>query len=257
MISTSRRRGVHFALCVVLLGVCSAFIRVANLRLIKGALPIRKPLADFDRSKLAPLELTNVLKLSQETVEELGTKEYLDWVLSAPKDGDSRIGCTLSVTYYTGTVDQVPHVPEECLYQGAFTQASDDMMKMALPKLGETIEIRRLSFYPPRNITTRSYVYYTICVNGVFSGHRDVVRLHMANPLDSHLYYSKVEVAIREPANGKIEELDEAARDILDKTITELMRSHWPLRGWERGGPPPETGAKAGGGMRQTASNGV
>jgi hypothetical protein len=123
-------------------------------------------------------------------------------------------------------------------------------MDMALPELGETIQIRRLSFIR-RDLTTRTYVYYTICVNGQFFGRRDMVRGVMADPRDSHLYYSKVEVAIREKPGVQIEELDQAARIVLDKTITELMRSHWPLRGWERGGPPPG-GEQRPGEQRQT-----
>jgi hypothetical protein len=244
-----RRGHVHFVICVLLLGAFAVFMQVAQsrgaLKVIKGALPIRKPLKDFDRSKLAPLELVNVIKLPQETVQELGTTEYLNWALGSPTA--SPRACSLSVTYYTGVVDQVPHVPEECFFQGAFTQASDDFLDMKLPTLGETIQVRRLSFYPPRDFSSRTFVYYTICVNGEFSGQREKVRLQMSNPFASHLYYSKVEVAIKEQLESRIEDLDEAARTVLDRAITELMKSHWPARGWERGGPPATTGARAAG----------
>lgn len=243
------RSNFHFVACVVLLGGCAAFMQVAqsrgSLKVIKGALPIRKPLKDFDRTKLAPLELVNVIKLPQETVEELGTKEYLNWALGSPS-GNPR-SCSLSVTYYTGVVDQVPHVPEECFFQGAFTQAGDEILDMKLPTLGETIQVRRLSFYPPRDLSSRTFVYYTICVNGGFYGKRDVVRMQMSNPFDSHLYYSKVEVAIKEGVDSRIEDLDESARTVLDQAIAELMQSHWPARGWERGGPPAAAGAKSAG----------
>ena len=249
--TVATRSRIHFLLCGFILFGCAGFIHVANrqgwLRLIKAPLPIRKPLDSFDRSKLQPLEVANVIKLPTETVEELGTKEYINWTLAAPEGTLENVrGCSLSVTYYTGVVDQVPHVPEECLFQGAFTQAGDNVMEVTLPQLGETVQIRRLSFYPPRDLTNRTYVYYTICVNGHFFGRRDMVRGVMADPRDSHLYYSKVEVAIREKPGVRIQELDEAARIVLDRTVTELMRSHWPLRGWERGGPPQGAGLKAG-----------
>lgn len=264
--SGARRNQFNFMACLIVLCGFAAYLQVkqshGSLRLIKAALPIRKPLADFDRSKLAPLDVINSMKLPPETVEELGTREYINWTLAAPKDGGGGArGCTMSVTYYTGVVDQVPHVPEECFFQGAFTQASDQTMNMNLPLLGETIEIRRLSFYPPRDLSIRTFVYYTICVNGEFYGHRDRVRFRMANPLDTHLYYSKVEVAIKqrrndEDDNGDVSELDEAAREVLDKVITELVRSHWPLRGWERGGPPSDARLKTNS-QAQTAAKGV
>lgn len=242
-----RRGNLLFVLCVVLLGACAVFLQVGSLKIIKGALPIRKPLKDFDRSKLAPLELINVIKLPQETVEELGTKEYLNWALAAGNGGGGVRACSLSVTYYTGVVDQVPHVPEECFFQGAFTQATDEIVDMTLPTFGETIPVRRLSFFPPRDFSRRTFVYYTICVNGGFFGRREFVRAQMSNPWDSHLYYSKVEVAIKEQADTRIEDLDEAARQVLDRAIAELMQSHWPARGWERGGPPAASPAKAAG----------
>lgn len=244
-----RQKNFHFVICVVLLGSCAAFMQVAqsrgSLKIIKGALPIRKPLKDFDRTKLEPLELVNVIKLPQETVEELGTKEYLNWALGSSGGGTPR-SCSLSVTYYTGVVDQVPHVPEECFFQGAFTQAGDDILDMKLPTVGETIQVRRLSFYPPRDFSTRTFVYYTICVNGGFYGKREVVRMQMSLPFDSHLYYSKVEVAIKEPVDSRVEDLDDAARGVLDQAIAELKRSHWPVRGSERGGPPAAEAKSAG-----------
>ena len=79
-------------------------------------------------------------------------------------------------------------------------------------------------------------MYYTICVNGEFFANRLPVRLRMKDPRDTHLYYSKVEVAFKGVTKRDDESLNRKARAILGKAIGELMRSHWPEPGTERGG---------------------
>jgi hypothetical protein len=237
------RSRVHFALAALLLGGAAAGLESAKerglLRLIKQPLPIRKPLGDLDRRCLAPLELVSAQKLSPDILQELGTDEYINWNLRAPRSEDRRRAAYLSITYYTGVVDQVPHVPEECMAQGAFTQASDETLEMALPRLGQTIEIRRLTFYPPREIALQTYVYYTICVNGDYYVSRNRVRARMGDLRDTHLYYSKIEIAFKGPAGINLAVLDRQARELFDGALSELVQSHFPLAGWERGGPPP------------------
>lgn len=241
-----RRGAIHpnvlYALAVAVLAASATFMEAAHRRgwlvLIKKPLPIRKPLNELNRRALAPFELITAQTLSDDIVQELGTTEYINWLLRAPEGHAQQRTATLSVTYYTGVVDQVPHVPEECFHQGAFTQDSDDAMDMTLPDSGLTIPVRRLSFYPPREIAIRTFVYYTICVNGDFYAGRTPVRARMADFRDTHLFYSKIEVAFKRSSNTSIESLDRQARLLLDKAIAELNKNHFPPAGWARSGGP-------------------
>jgi hypothetical protein len=179
---------------------------------------------------------------------ELGTKEYVNWVLDLPRvrkvwSGD----VILSVTYYTGKQDQVPHVSEECLVQQTFSPSGDDTLDMEMARLGRVLPVRRLSFYPPRQVGTKTYVYYSICVNNDFYPGRQGARLRMANARDTHLYYAKLEVSFEGVADEDLPIVDQHAQELLDGTLTELMQSHWPLKGWERGGPPTSTGSSTSG----------
>ncbi len=239
---------IQFGLAVLVLGASATLLQVAKsknlLRIIKAPLPVRKPLDQLDRRNLLPFEVINAETFSEEIVEELGTNQYISWVVKTldPKSGDYR-GGTVSVTYYTGVVDQVPHVPEECMTQGigAFTLDSDDSAQMQLSRLGQTIPIRKQVYLAPRRLNSRTYVYYTFSVNGEFLANRTAVRRRMASISDTHLYYSKVEVGFKAHVEMDTADIDERARDLLDRVITELVAAHWPLKGWERGGPPVDT----------------
>ncbi|HWL92844.1 MAG TPA: exosortase-associated EpsI family protein [Phycisphaerae bacterium] len=207
------------------------------LYVIKKPLPLHKPIADLNRDTLLPYDVLEMAPLSSEMEQELGTLEYLMWVLQEP--GNKRRGeqeVVLSVSYYTNVQDQVPHVPEECYGQGGNLPLDDESLEMRLDSINESIAVRRLAFNRPRELVKRTYVYYTICVNGQFCSDRTTVRLRMADPRDSHLYYSKVEIAFEDMRESDAPLLDKKAGELLDKVISELMKSHWPARGSERGG---------------------
>ena len=246
MTSAPQRITFNYVLAVLLLAGTAVALQTAKSRgafqLVKKASPIRKPLQDLDRACVRPIEVLTAPQLAPETVEELGTSEYVEWALQVPRQ---RIPCKamrLFVTYYTGVQDQVPHVPEECLAQGAFSPDTDKTLEMDLKQLGRRVSIRRLSFFPPQQTTGRVYVYYTICINGDYYAGRESARLRMANPHESHLYYSKVELSFEGLDQGGVASVDQYANGVLDQVLTELVRSHWPQLGSGRGGEPEGAG---------------
>ncbi len=239
------RGNIHYALAVLILAVSAGLMQAAKsygwLIVIKKALLIRKPLTDMDRGCLAPFEYVGLQRLPPEVEGELGTEEYLNWIIDLPAlDKPWRGRCFLSVTYFTGKQDRLPHVAEECMHQSGYAKERDDELTMELAGIGETIPVRRLRFAPRRQTGSRMYVYYVICVNHDFYAGRTGARIRMANDEETHLYHCKVEISFQGVDDTKLGEVDERAQDVFDKAIAELVRSHWPLRGWEKGGPPVE-----------------
>ncbi|MEE8374185.1 MAG: hypothetical protein V3R87_10735 [Dehalococcoidia bacterium] len=243
MMDAMLRQNLLYVVSVVVLGGSAAGMQVAKtygwLRVIKKPLPIRKPLGDMDRAILSPLRFVVSHRLSPEVELELDTTEYINWVLDSPDTERSWRGpAALSVTYYTGKQDQVPHVPEECFQQGNFSPVDDDHLDFRLPHADITIPVRRLSFQPPGEVGLQTYyIYYTICVNNRFFSERNAARVRMADPRDTHLFYSKIELLFEDVIESRLGDLDEQARELFGRTLRELARSHWPLEGWERGGP--------------------
>lgn len=236
------RLTLHYVLAVLLLAGAGTVLQVARnrgaLQLIKQASPIRKPIQDLDRSCVLPSKVQASRRLASETVEELGTEEYIDWALDTSPARVPWKSANLSVTYYTGVQDQVPHVPEECMHQAAYLFDSEATLEADMKELGRRVDIHRLSFYPPRRTGEKTYVYYTICVNGDFYTDRQRVRLRMGDPRESHLYYSKVELTIEGLNEDNLAVADQRAFSILDRVLVELVKSHWPERGTENGGLP-------------------
>jgi len=237
-----RRGRIQFGLAFLILASSAGLMQVAKsqgwLQLIKGPLPIRKPLAQFDREALGRYRVVSVDRLKPEIVEELGTEEYLEWMVRhrGSRDTEWLTGIGLSVSYYTGKQDQIPHVPEECYVQGAFTIVGDETVEGALDGLGRTIPIRRLKFAPPKPTGMNTYVYYTICVNGDYYAGRTWARARMADSSESHLYYAKIQVAFRGGSDDVLGEMDEKACELLDLMLAELVERHFPPQGSERGG---------------------
>lgn len=241
------RSRVHFGLAVFVLAAGAIGMNVAKARrfltVLKKPLPIRKPLKDLDREALGSFEVLSVRKLGADIVQELGTEEYINWVLVDSKlKRQAPSTVSLSITYYTDVLDQLPHVPEECYFQGAFSPDGDETLMLKMDRLGQEIPVRRLSFFPPREFVKKIYVYYTLRVNEKFYTNRELVRLRMGSPLDTHLYYSKVEVGFRNVETKNLDRLDRRAKELLEMTIIELEKSHWPPKGTERGGYKAEDG---------------
>lgn len=117
--SALRRPGVVVALGVLLLS--GAAIQ-ASLRM--GGLHLRKDPVHAEEYRQVSAIPTAVpgwervgsdLLASAEVLEELGTRNYLTRTyLGRDASGRSR-AITLHLTYYTGMVDTVPHVPERCM----------------------------------------------------------------------------------------------------------------------------------------------
>lgn len=242
-------RRIRFTLALVVLAGGAARLQYAKargeLQLIKKALPIRKPLPDMDLKVLAPWQGTGV-RMRPDTEQELGTSEYAQWNLIKPNDRSVSGATSLFLTYYTGVQDQLPHVPEEC-YQVGGSALETDVELTDVIIAGQKTVLRKLTFLPtPKEMEDgdvgRKYVYYLIAVNGELLASRNTVRFRMADPRDSHLYYSKVELTFHAEEPVADNRLDNVAIDLLDRTVTELFKSHWPPKGAERG-----TGEGAGG----------
>lgn len=238
---------LRYAMAVLTLAASAGFMQLAQgrgwLSIIKKPLPIRKPLQDMDRGVFfPPFKFKISGRLSSDIEAELGTTEYINWILEVP-DGDTPWSgqAAVAITYYTDKQDQVPHVPEECFYQSGMTQASSKTVEMEMTGLGRVIDVQRVAFLSRQDPGKKVYAYYVLCVNHDFYSGRSGARWRMKDNKDTHLFYSKIEVSLGGATDDRLPELDAYARELLDRAITELVRSHWPLKGWERGGPPPES----------------
>ncbi|MCA9254225.1 MAG: exosortase-associated EpsI family protein [Phycisphaerales bacterium] len=230
-----QRQSIYFALAIIVLAGSAIATELWSFTIIKGPMPIRRPLTSLSPASLGDYELVASQRLSTDMISELGTDEYIEWTLSdrRVKDRNDAI-VSLFITYYTNVQDQVPHVPEECNPQAGLIPAGDDSLKFRIDSLDEEIDVRRLAFLPKKEQNIKNVVYYTINVNGTFHSGRQTARLKMADWRDTRLYYSKVEIMFPGRTSVDDPELDRRARELMDASIRVLFDDYWPLRGSER-----------------------
>jgi hypothetical protein len=146
----------------------------------------------------------------------------------------------LAVTYYTGLVDTVAHVPDRCYVADGYEPKSWEEVKWNIDG-GKPVEVRFINFEDGsgRSAATRSVAYF-FHVNGTFESSPEAVRLHLQNLFERHGYYAKVEVMTLIPDHA------ESARvmtDFLNGAMPEVRKS---LPDWEavkRGAAAPVASA--------------
>jgi hypothetical protein len=243
-----------FLICVaVLLAAAGGLTVTGRTKLHKDPLPLQKLLPELDEQALLPYRVIDRGKIAYvDVIRALGTEEYIQWLLedtSVPPDDPCRFG-SLFVTYYTGTPDAVPHIPDEC-YLGGGSQArgSFDVIVPATWSDTEGVEIaedipvkcaifssKGAEVWESENVFL---VMYTFKVNGTYRGSRDATRFVLGTNRSRYSYYAKVEWRFF-GAGGmggsrsypSREQTVEASRKFLSVVLGELERSHWP--DWEQ-----------------------
>jgi len=228
-----------FLVSLVLLGGAAVAVqaaqRLGGVSFRKAAVPLRKPLSEFDFRRIAPYRLVKTLRLPGSVEKELGTTDYLEAViedptLSGPGEPGRRID--LFVTYYTGGVDQVPHVPEECYVGGGYDILESSTLDLTVPGVGlpdDRLEVRRLLFQSGRSggEAVRPVLYFFM-VNGSFVSSRTAARVRLADVRYKHAYFSKVELAFQNGAQPDGKQSTALAAKLLTKVLPVLVADHWP-----------------------------
>jgi hypothetical protein len=188
----------------------------------------------------APYQVINVTEIKPEILDQLGTDQYIQWVLldqshsGGPQPEDF---VQLFVTYYTGSPDQVPHVPEECYMGGGGYYIKpgngESIMDVPVPVLGpgQTIQVKVLELEGPTPTPGggAKIVMYLFHTNGQFCPDRMCARSALADPFVRHAYFSKLEVTFGTQDNLPTrEKAIEAGKRFLATVIPILLKDHWP-----------------------------
>ena len=204
-----------------------------QLHTIKKAVPLREQLF------LIPYEIgpyRNVKELEEpplpkEVEAELGTDKYIGRTYwdSRRKKTDTGSMVRLFVSYYTGTPDTVPHVPERCMVAGGakglgiyyremdlssaryyhITEGDDDHRQlMARTEQGHKVRM------PTNEVTVRAFdslmfsadspstVMYFFAANGRYIADPKGVRILVFDLRDKYAYWCKIELVAGHLAAG-------------------------------------------------------
>lgn len=237
---TTRRRTAfwspHFLLAVILLAIAAVLAGPVSawrdLRQMKEPIELKRPLSAMTEYRLAPYEVVGKQVLEPAMVDALDTDQYIYWELrdtSLPRE-DPMATAVLFVTYYTGGSSLVPHTPDVCFVGAGYNPAQ--------PHENKTIHVPSLApdrrELPARVCTfartaifnqEKTTVLYTFHANGEFVATRTDVRLRTHNPLDTHAYFSKVEIGF--PRATRQQVIDGADK-LLERVLPVLLEDHYP-----------------------------
>jgi len=237
-----------FLVCVLVLatagGGMSFIIEKLGVRLEKEPMPLKKPLALLDESKLGHYEVVSKQKIeSEEVIEVLGTREYMQWTL---EDMNSQVHsnvrfCQLFITYYDVADKQVAHVPDECYMGSGFQRLGNGEKITFTIKKGEryvNLPGKYLVFSGRSSGVLQSEIRFPILylfyVNGEYTGTREETRFVLSKTIFSdYSYYSKIEMKFYNMELGQVvypdkKEAVEAGEELLSVVVPVLEQEHWP-----------------------------
>lgn len=247
----------RYLACAVLLAISAVGVgllpRYLGIYLQKEAVPLKKSLRLLDARALGPRyerhpATDQIPKLSEDMEESLGTREYLQILLSdttMPLDSPVRVA-KVFLTYYTGRPDMVPHVPDECYLAGGFSPKGASTVNVPVRDSGakdDRVPVRVVEFQSPAGRRSlaggdSTAVMYFFHVNGGFATTRDGVRLRLSDPWQRVAYYAKIEVYFSNHTltrNAGKEESLAALPPLLEHLLPVLMTEHIDLSKLARG----------------------
>ncbi len=230
-----------FLICLVLLGAAAILSGPMAQRwrkvFIKEPIQCRKPLDEMRRNAFGPYGVINDDRLQASIVQALGTEKYISWVLKDTRreETDPRYLVHLTVTYYTGGHNLVPHTPDVCMVASGYklTKASNETVHIsALGPAGAAIPVRVCTFMKSEvyDRSTPTVVYMFHC-NGDFVCTRTAVRIRTTNPSDRYAYFSKVELSFSDSTRMQTPTRHAAltaAQEFCEYLLPVLVDEHWP-----------------------------
>lgn len=250
-------------LSLVLIGCRIGFqvsINSLNAYLEKKPVPLRAQLSKIPM-RLGDWVSSESETLTAEIVEELGTKHYIDRRYSKVTKGAGSPWLSVHVTYYTGLIDAVPHVPDRCLVAGGFNlkvrpknlplsldvsnwsidrqhtnvrsgkpyhimlfrdRITNKPIRLRMP-LGDFV-LRTSEFSSKDMPGSRIYAGYFFIANGELTPSPTEVRKYAFDLSVPYAYYAKIQFLTVGPGNFEPGDFVELVSEFLPELLPELMR---------------------------------
>jgi hypothetical protein len=175
-----------------------------------------------------PIDQAN---LSSRTSNWYVSRVYRDSRFVDPKD--PRQYWRLTIEYYTGGHDVVPHIPDVCLVQGGARLVERTTIGVRAedvhPAWSGELRVNKIAYdaYEPKTgQTERLAQYYTFSMNGRPEPRREWVRWELTKPWVAYCYFAKIQFAPMFHADDKAS-VDAQAKEFF-RTILPAVLEHMP-----------------------------
>lgn len=245
-----------FLLAAVVLLVAAVSLNGAvefmQLHFRKERVELRKPLSELPRQLGPWVQVSTDAPIDHEIEQVLQTREYIfrDYVdtrrvspdvlaafdnktlteqrglAAALQAKDPAAVINVAITYYTGMVDTVSHIPDRCYIADGYEPTNYETPKWSALQ-GKTPDsddyVRFINFEdrtPSRKAVTKNVAYF-FHSNGDYVGDPLGVRARLQNLLEQHGYYAKVELMM---LSNDRETCAQVMNDFLTNALPELEK---------------------------------
>jgi hypothetical protein len=148
-------------------------------------------------------------------------------MLEAIREKAPQAVMNMAVTYYTGMVDTVAHIPDRCYIADGFEPSEYDTKRWAcfVPRGDDRAAARFIHFednVPGRRAISRNVAYF-FHVNGRYTNDPLDVRYTLQNLRERHGYYAKIELMSlledRQKASAVMDEFLQHALPEVEKSL--------------------------------------
>jgi hypothetical protein len=233
-----------FLICTVVMVLACSFMSMAIEGFAsfvrKTPWPLENSLDLLDEEALLPYKVVSKSKIANPRIlQELGTKEYIEWMLedtNSSSESPVRF-CSLFITYYS-MPDRVPHVPDECYVGVGYQRLTGKNIQLSVDLEGtiQNLPTRYVIFSgsDKNHWSSKKFqVFYLFRVNDQYCGNRESARIALdKNIFRKHSYFSKVERKFFNKKFGlevfpELDEAMQASEKLLGVVIPILDRDHW------------------------------
>ena len=177
------------------------------------------------------LELLHIgTGVDQDRLGQRSSNWYASRVFVDTRPGRQFTHWELDVTYYTGGLDKVPHVPERCLLAAGAALVDSARVPFSVPAAQSPWD-RALNFnrtlYEKRGRSgsvEQHAQYYIFSLNGRPEPMWEKVRLELTSPFGSYCYFAKVQFAPWRQVTD-VDKADEAAADFIQYVLPSVLQA--------------------------------
>jgi hypothetical protein len=175
-----------------------------------------------DTSAKAPGAVTTVATKADVLAMEQMTERERWEALHQIRQKNPNAVLSLAITYYTGKVDTVPHVPDRCYVADGFQPSKYDVMRWDLgeyaPGVPRRVPVRFIDFedQTAREQQNRCVTYF-FHANGEYNDSPLEVRQKLQSLVERYGYFAKIEVMTLLPPRNTVAAAEREARHEQDR----------------------------------------
>ncbi len=240
----NRRGWIHFGLAAGVLLIAATGWNVAMVRwkwaLAKMPVPRGEHLEVQEfrlmnfPDKLGPYVMVGdgSVILPEDLLDSLGTKAHSEnWYcmkkyrIPDPSRFDGAQYVSLDITYYTGLLDAIPHIPEVCMVAGGAVvdtseNAQIDITVPGAPESWRNVKVRRVTFIK----NSRKFrQYYLFSMNGTPVTDWKVIRGKFMLPWVRYCFFAKIQIGALS-SQDDVSISDKLCRDFLTHALPAVLK---------------------------------